>query len=80
LNLRPLGFLGLALVLQLLLLEKAGFVIACTVQFVLAARAFHSRRPVRDLMIGFILCVSVYVAFSMGLGLPLPLGVFERAF
>jgi putative tricarboxylic transport membrane protein len=73
----PLGYLGLAFVLQLLLLDRAGFVIAGSLQFILAARAFHSRRPLRDAIVGIILCATIYVAFSKGLSLVLPAGILE---
>ena len=80
LNWTPIGYLSLALVLQLWLLDRAGFVIAASLQFLLVARAFHSRRPVRDALVGVLLCMTVYVAFSRGLGLTLPAGVLEGLF
>ena len=80
LNWTPIGYLGLALVLQLWLLDRAGFVVAASLQFLLVARAFHSRRPVRDALVGVLLCATVYVAFSRGLGLTLPAGVLEGFF
>lgn len=80
LNWASLGYLGLAFVLQLALLDRAGFVIAGSLQFILVARAFHSRRPVRDALVGVLLCTTVYVAFSRGLGLTLPAGVLEGLF
>ena len=72
-----LGYLGLALLLNLFLLEPAGFVIAASAQFWLAARAFQSRRPGRDAVVAVLLSVLVYLAFTRGLGLTLPSGVLE---
>jgi putative tricarboxylic transport membrane protein len=80
LNWAPIGYLGLALILNLALLERAGFVIASSIQFWLAARAFHSRRPVRDAVIAVLLSVVVYIAFSQFLGLTLPAGPLESLF
>ena len=73
-----LGYLSLALLLNLLLLERAGFVIASTALFWLAARAFGSRRPACDAVVAVLLSVLVYQAFTRGLGLTLPSGVIER--
>ena len=46
-------------------------------QFWLVARAFRSRRPGRDFLIAVALSLIVYLAFSRGLGLPLPAGILE---
>lgn len=62
------------LLLDLLLLERLGFVLASTIMFALVAAAFASRRHLRDLVIGFVLSVVVYVAFTRGLALRLPGG------
>ena len=79
-NWSGLGYLSLALLLNLLLLEQAGFVMASTAQFWLGARAFGSRRPARDAVVAVLLSIVVYLAFTRGLGLPLPSGIFERLF
>ncbi len=79
-NWQALGYLGLALLLNLVLLERAGFVISSSVLFWLVARAFHSRRPARDATVAVLLSLLVYFAFTRGLGLILPLGIFNRLF
>ena len=79
-NWPALGYLGLALLLNLVLLERAGFVISASLLFWLVARAFHSRRPARDAATAVLLSVLVYFAFTRGLGLILPLGIFNRLF
>jgi len=79
-NWSALGYLGLALLLNLALMERAGFVISSSVLFWLAARAFHSRRPARDAAVSVLLSILVYFAFTRGLGLILPLGIFNRLF
>lgn len=75
LDLPPLLLVTAGLVAQMLLMRPAGFVIATTLLFVTVARAFGSRRPVRDAAIGLVLCAVVQVAFTRGLGLNLPSGV-----
>lgn len=72
---RSLAYLALAFVSTLALLDRAGFVIAATLQFWLVTRAFGSRRPARDAAIAALLVLAVYVLFSRGLGLRLPAGV-----
>ncbi|HEY8368751.1 MAG TPA: tripartite tricarboxylate transporter TctB family protein [Thermodesulfobacteriota bacterium] len=59
------------------LVERAGFVLAASALFVLVARGFGSRRPVRSAAIGVVLAAVVYVVFTRGLGLPLPAGILE---
>jgi putative tricarboxylic transport membrane protein len=75
---RPLGLVIVALVFTVLLLERAGFVIASAVQLWLVARAFGSKRPARDAVVAVLLPSIVYYAFSRGLGLSLPAGLLER--
>ena len=75
-----LGCLSVALLLNLFLLERAGFVIASSALFWLAASGFGSERPARDAVIAVLLSALVYVAFTRGLGLTLPLGILERLF
>ena len=71
------SYLAVALAMNLALLERAGFIIACSFQFWLAARAFHSKRPVRDAVVAILLSTTVYFAFSNLLGLTLPAGILE---
>jgi putative tricarboxylic transport membrane protein len=73
----PFGYFALAFLLFIALLEPAGFVIAAALQFWLIARAFRSRRPARDVLAAVVLSLIVYLAFSRGLGLPLPAGMLE---
>src|SRR3546814_4379917 len=53
---RATGIVGLGLAAPLLLMTGAGFVVASTVLFVAVARAFGSRRPLLDTVIGLVLC------------------------
>ena len=71
------GGIAVALVVYLLLIERAGFVVASAVLYVGAAFAIGSRRLVRDIPVGVALAVVVYLVFTRGLDLRLPAGVFE---
>jgi putative tricarboxylic transport membrane protein len=75
-NVAALGTLALALLLDVVLIEWLGFVVASTLMFGIAARAFGSRGPARDVIIGLALAVVIHVAFTRGLGVSLPNGVF----
>lgn len=65
---------GAALLVQQLLLERAGFVVASALLFWGVAFAFGSRRYLRDGLIGVALAVVVYLAFTYLLDLNLPGG------
>jgi putative tricarboxylic transport membrane protein len=70
--------LSAALASSVVLLEHAGFILASTAMFWLVARAFASKRPRRDALVGLLLSVVVYYAFTRGLGLVLPPGILGR--
>ncbi|HYX92340.1 MAG TPA: tripartite tricarboxylate transporter TctB family protein [Myxococcaceae bacterium] len=74
----PFAWVVIALLLDLVLLQRAGFVLASAAQFWVVARAFRSKRPVRDAVVAVLVAVIVYYAFSRGLGLSLPAGIFEK--
>src|SRR5215204_3335153 len=74
---RTIGLLALALLVYLLLIERAGFIIASATLFVMAAFAMGSRRLARDIAIGIVMSTVLYVVFSRGLGLSLPAGILE---
>ena len=72
-----LAILTIALAAGVWGLERAGFILTSLVVFWLVARAFGSRRPWRDVIVGILLSVIVYFAFTRGLGLPLPGGILQ---
>ena len=74
---RNVGLLVLALLAYLLLIERAGFIIASATLFVAAAFAMGSRRLARDIAIGIVMATVLYLIFSRGLGLSLPAGILE---
>jgi putative tricarboxylic transport membrane protein len=73
-DLRPVAIVLIGLILQMVLLEPAGWVIATTFLFAVIARAFGSRRLLLDLAIGFVLSVLSFYLFNEALGLSLPGG------
>jgi putative tricarboxylic transport membrane protein len=73
---QALAAIGIGLVAQMLLIERAGFVIAAAVLFVCVAFGFGSRRILRDSAIAILLAIAVYVGFTRGLRVSLPAGLF----
>jgi putative tricarboxylic transport membrane protein len=68
------GILALALIIFVLLIERAGFVVASAVMFEVAAYAMGSRRYLRDIPIAIVLSLAVYLVFTRGLEVRLPAG------
>ncbi|MBI2187091.1 MAG: tripartite tricarboxylate transporter TctB family protein [Acidobacteria bacterium] len=74
---RPVALIAAALVLDLLLAERAGFVIASAVLFWFVARAFDPRHPLRDAAFAVAVSTGAYLLFGRVLDLPLPAGVLS---
>jgi putative tricarboxylic transport membrane protein len=68
-------WISAGLVLNGLLIVPAGFVIAGTLLFVLAARGFESTAYVRNAIVGLVIAGITYAFFTYGLGLGLPAGI-----
>jgi putative tricarboxylic transport membrane protein len=77
---RALGWLGLGLVLNVALIPFLGFILASTLLFVCVARAFGSRRLLRDAAIALVFAAVVYVGFDRILGISIGAGIFEDLF
>jgi hypothetical protein len=75
---RPLALLVAGIVLNLVLVERAGFVLASILLFWCTARAFDPSRPIRDAVLALVLAIGVYVLFARVLQLPLPAGPLAR--
>lgn len=73
-----LGWLLGGLLANAALIEIAGFILASTLLFTFTARAFNSRRPVRDAAVGFVLALIAYVGFDRVLGYKIGEGLIER--
>jgi putative tricarboxylic transport membrane protein len=70
------GMISAGIILHMILIGWAGFIIASTLLFVLIARGFGSKKPVRDLAIGIVLSAVAFFIFTLALGLSLPKGPF----
>ena len=70
----PFLWVSAGLGAHMVLIGWAGFVIAGSVLFVLVARGFASRAPLRDLAIGLALSAAVYLFFTQALNVSLPAG------
>jgi putative tricarboxylic transport membrane protein len=66
-----------AIGIHVVLLEKAGYVIAATISFWGVSFAFGSRKILRDFIISLIFAILVYLIFSIGLNINLPTGIFD---
>jgi putative tricarboxylic transport membrane protein len=61
-----------------LTVEHLGFIVASTILFVMVARAFESTRWGLNVAVGAVLAVTIFAIFNYGLGLVLPLGIFQK--
>lgn len=68
------GIIAAALVIYLLLIERAGFIIASALLFFGAAFGMGSRRYARDVAVALALAAGAYFIFTEGLSLRLPQG------
>jgi putative tricarboxylic transport membrane protein len=76
-NWRAFGLLLAGLLANLLLIVPLGFSLAATVQYVLVAAAFGSRRFVRDAAVALVLTLAVWFLFVELLGVNIGAGVLE---
>jgi putative tricarboxylic transport membrane protein len=73
-NLRPVGLMSIGLALYAVLLPSAGFVIASTILFWVAAVAIDGRRWVTDAGMSILFAWGAYVVFTRALDVSLPAG------
>ena len=76
-NYTAMGWITLGILLDMLLMNTGGFVLASTALFWCVARGFQSKKPLRDLAVAVIVAVLVHVVFTRGLGLTLPAGILK---
>ena len=67
-------WVSVGLFMQILLIHRAGFVLAQAALFACVARGFGSAKFVRDIAFGFILGVAVFLFFVKFLNVNLPAG------
>jgi putative tricarboxylic transport membrane protein len=70
-------WVSLGLLAQMLLIHRAGFVLAQAALFASIARAFGSQRAARDFGIGLALALAVFLFFVKFLNVNLPAGWLE---
>jgi len=58
----------------------AGFILGSTLLFAFTARAFGRKALVKDLVIGVVLAIGIFLLFNKLLTLALPMGPLERLF
>lgn len=66
-----------ALVVYAFTLGPLGYVLATTWFIPVVGRILGSRRPGRDLIVGVVLCIVVYIGFTQFLGVRLPAGLLD---
>lgn len=62
------------LLIQMVLIERIGWILSTTLMFILATLAFRERRVLVSVLIGLALTVGTFAVFNYGLGLGLPTG------
>ena len=67
----------LSLFAYLLLIERAGFVIAALVTFFGITVAFDNKKPIRALIFGSIFILVIYISFTKFLNVALPAGILD---
>ena len=72
---KALALIAAGIILDVLFVERLGFVIASAGLFWLTARAFDHTHPVRDALFAFSVSVGAYVVFAHLLQLSLPAGL-----
>ena len=71
---RAFAWVSAGLLAQVLLMERAGFVLAQALLFAAVARGFGSRRGLRDLLVGLAIAALLFGFFARVLNLNLPAG------
>jgi putative tricarboxylic transport membrane protein len=74
---KTVGFVIGAFFLNILLIERLGWLLSGALMFVVAARALGARSLLRDVAVGLALSFGSYLLFNDVLGLSLPAGVLE---
>ena len=74
----PAALIAVGMLVDLVLMERAGFVIASTALFWLTARAFDRQHPGRDAIFALGLSAGAYLLFVRVLNVTLPAGFLAR--
>ena len=71
------GWVSAGIIAYGLLIERAGFILASILLFLLVARGFGSRRWALNAASGAVLAALIFAIFTYGLGLTLPAGLLK---
>jgi putative tricarboxylic transport membrane protein len=77
---RPIALVSVGILLDLVLAERAGFIIASAVLFWFVARAFDPRHPLRDGVFAVSVSIAAYLLFGRVLDLQVPGGALAAWF
>lgn len=77
---KTMSFVAVGIAGHVILLEKLGYVVAAAFSFYLVAYAFGARRILKDIAIAIAFALISYFAFTKGLNIRLPQGIFENLF
>ena len=69
------ALLVVAMVAYALLMEPLGYILSTALFFLPVARLLGSRSLVRDVIVGLVLAVGLFTAFTQYLGVSLPAGL-----
>ena len=76
-DMKPVGWVLGAFVVNLLLIAQVGFILSSTASFVMVAKAFGAKRIWLAALVGFILAIVAYYGFARLLGLRMGGGIIE---
>jgi putative tricarboxylic transport membrane protein len=77
---QPAALIAIGMVIELALMERAGFVLASAALFWLTARAFDTQHPGRDALFALAISTATYFLFVHVLNVTLPAGFIARYF
>jgi putative tricarboxylic transport membrane protein len=80
LSLWPVGLISAALLLEAALISRLGWIPVVATVFVAGTYAFGDHRILSNAVIGLVLAAVILLAFTLGLGIDLPLGPLEPLF
>jgi putative tricarboxylic transport membrane protein len=75
---RRVALIAAGMILDLVLMEQAGFVLASAALFWLTARAFDRQHPGRDAVFALAVSTGAYLLFVRVLNVTLPAGLLAR--
>lgn len=76
-DLPALAWMAAGLILNVVLIQPLGFILASTILFAFVARGFGSRRWARNAGIGFAIALATYLGFERLLGIRVGAGILD---